>query len=121
VSYPGSTDGRGEFDAFVQVAFADGIVPQGNGTELTQGVELFTNVSMCKLFESCAEDTRLNTALAGNASSYLVPTQGITLVADIDDILRVTKIWKPDEGLRNSFVYPFTPWMNMPGTQTRDV
>lgn len=54
--------------------------------------------------------------IAGNASSYLVPTQGITLVADIDDILRVTKIYQPDQGLQNSFVYPFTSWMNIQGT-----
>ncbi|QRW13227.1 hypothetical protein RhiLY_12226 [Ceratobasidium sp. AG-Ba] len=71
VSYPGPTDGWGEYDAFVQVAVADGIVPTGNVTINTQGVELFNNVS-----------------ISGNASTYLVPTQGITLVSDVDDILR---------------------------------
>ncbi|KAF8761701.1 hypothetical protein RHS01_00636 [Rhizoctonia solani] len=50
----------------------------------------------------------------GNASSYLVPPQGITLVADIDDILRVTRIYQPADGLRNSFALPYVPWMNMP-------
>ncbi|KAG8718169.1 hypothetical protein FRC09_013065 [Ceratobasidium sp. 395] len=102
VSYPGPTDGRGEYDAFVQVAVADGVVPTGNNTINTQGVELFNNVS-----------------ISGNASTYLVPTQGITLVTDIDDILRVTKIWNPNEGLLNSFVYPFQPWMNMPDVLNR--
>jgi phosphatidate phosphatase APP1 len=50
----------------------------------------------------------------GNATAYLVPTHGITIISDIDDILRVTKIYKPAEGLLNSFARPFTPWMNMP-------
>ncbi|KAG9127068.1 hypothetical protein FRC07_000791 [Ceratobasidium sp. 392] len=102
VSFPGPTDWNGEYDGFVQVAVADGIVPTGNATINTQGVELFNNVS-----------------ISGNASTYLVPTQGITLITDIDDILRVTKIWNPDEGLLNSFVYPFQPWMNMPDVLNR--
>ncbi|KAJ7281609.1 hypothetical protein C8J57DRAFT_1298129 [Mycena rebaudengoi] len=50
----------------------------------------------------------------GNATAYLVPTEGLTIISDIDDILRVTKIYQPKEGLLNSFARPFTPWMNMP-------
>lgn len=50
----------------------------------------------------------------GNATSYLVPELGLTIISDIDDILRITKIYQPDEGLLNSFARPFTPWMNMP-------
>ncbi len=50
----------------------------------------------------------------GNATAYLVPPSGITIISDIDDILRVTKIYDPKEGLLNSFARPFTPWMNMP-------
>jgi phosphatidate phosphatase APP1 len=50
----------------------------------------------------------------GNATAYLVPTQGITILSDIDDILRVTKIYVPKEGLLNSFARPFVPWANMP-------
>lgn len=50
----------------------------------------------------------------GNATAYLVPSKGITVVSDIDDILRVTKIYQPKEGLLNTFARPFTPWMNMP-------
>jgi phosphatidate phosphatase APP1 len=43
-----------------------------------------------------------------------VPSKGLTFVADIDDILRVTKIYSPSQGLNNSFVKPFAAWMNMP-------
>lgn len=50
----------------------------------------------------------------GNATAYLVPPEGVTVVSDIDDILRVTKIYKPKEGLLNTFARPFTAWMNMP-------
>ena len=50
----------------------------------------------------------------GNATTYLVPPIGITIISDIDDILRVTKIYDPKEGLLNSFARPFTPWLNMP-------
>ena len=53
-------------------------------------------------------------ATLGNATAYLVPPKGYTIISDIDDILRVTKIYKPAEGLMNSFAKPFTPWMNMP-------
>lgn len=35
-------------------------------------------------------------------------------MADIDDILRVTKIYEPETGLNNSFAQPYVPWMNMP-------
>jgi phosphatidate phosphatase APP1 len=50
----------------------------------------------------------------GNATAYLVPTTGLTIISDIDDILRVTKIYEPKEGLLNSFARDFYPWMNMP-------
>ncbi|KAB5591555.1 Rhamnogalacturonate lyase [Ceratobasidium theobromae] len=96
-NFSSPTNDQGEIDAFVPIQVARGSVPNGNATDLTQGIQLFTNGSA-----------------TGNASSYFVPTRGITLVTDVDDILRVTKIYQPDEGLRNSFVYPFRPWMNMP-------
>ena len=51
---------------------------------------------------------------SGNATAYLVPPLGVTIVSDIDDILRVTKIYEPKEGLLNTFARPFRPWLNMP-------
>ena len=50
----------------------------------------------------------------GNATAYLVPSTGLTIISDIDDILRVTKIYEPTEGLLNTFARPFTQWMDMP-------
>ncbi|ELU39533.1 hypothetical protein AG1IA_06439 [Rhizoctonia solani AG-1 IA] len=88
---PQRTDERGEFDAFVNVNVSTGTVPNGDQTEFTQGIQK-----------------------VGNASSYFVPTHGFTLITDIDDILRETRIYEPDAGMRNSYIYPFKPWRNMP-------
>ncbi|CAE7128496.1 unnamed protein product [Rhizoctonia solani] len=96
ITFPLPTDSRGEYDQFVPFT-AQGIIPNGNETNVVQGAELFTPG-----------------IASGNASSYLVPPQGVTLVADIDDILRVTRIYQPADGLRNSFALPYVPWMNMP-------
>ncbi|CAE6422433.1 unnamed protein product [Rhizoctonia solani] len=96
ITFPLPTDSRGEYDQFVPFT-SPGLVPNGNETNVVQGLELFTPAIQ-----------------SGNASSYLVPPQGITLVADIDDILRVTRIYQPADGLRNSFALPYVPWMNMP-------
>jgi len=61
---------------------------------------------------------RLNTyvggATLGNSTAYLVPPTGFTIISDIDDILRITKIYQPSEGLLNTFARPFTQWENMP-------
>lgn len=62
------------------------------------------------MYSSC----RLTLALAGNATGYLVPAQGITIISDIDDVLRVTKIYEPKEGLLNTFARDMVPWLNMP-------
>lgn len=51
---------------------------------------------------------------SGNATAYLVPSTGLTIISDIDDILRVTKIYQPKEGILNTFARSLVPWMNMP-------
>ncbi|CAE6462147.1 hypothetical protein ACGC1H_001710 [Rhizoctonia solani] len=96
ITFPLPTDDRGEYDQFVPFT-SQGLIPNGNETNVVQGLELFTPA-----------------IASGNASSYLVPPQGVTLVADIDDILRVTRIYQPADGLKNSFALPYVPWMNMP-------
>ncbi|KAL2356044.1 hypothetical protein BJ546DRAFT_948056 [Cryomyces antarcticus] len=50
----------------------------------------------------------------GNATAYLVPPHGVTLISDVDDILRVAEIWNPKQMLLNMFARPYTPWLNMP-------
>lgn len=95
VTLPYPTTPEGDYDAFVQIQ-SNGLM-NGNETQEIQRLESFVT----------------NTTL-GNGTAYLVPNEGYTVVSDIDDILRVTKIYEPKEGLLNSFARPFTPWENMP-------
>lgn len=98
---PYKTTAEGDFDAFVQLRNSSGtdggyMVP-GNETSSIQTLNMYANGT-----------------LSGNATAYLVPNEGITILSDIDDILRVTKIYDPKEGILNTFSREFTPWMNMP-------
>jgi len=98
VTLPGETTTEGDFDVFVPIRniSGDGLLA-GNETNNVQRLNVYANGT-----------------LTGNATAYLVPSEGITFVSDIDDILRITKIYNPKEGLLNSFARPFTQWMNMP-------
>jgi len=89
----------GEFDEMVPLGKLEGVA-DGNGT----GPGFVTKLDLLSSVDP----------MTGNASSYFVPEQGITIVSDIDDILRVTKIYQPEQGLQNSFAKNYTPWMNMP-------
>lgn len=98
---PYPTTDEGDFDTFVVLANTTGpdggYMMAGNATSSIQSLNMYAN----------GTDT-------GNATAYLVPPEGLTIISDIDDILRVTKIYVPKEGLLNSFARPFTPWENMP-------
>ncbi|MCJ1255660.1 hypothetical protein MMC24_003477 [Lignoscripta atroalba] len=95
VNIPTPTTDQGDFDEFIQIN-SDGLAP-GDTTSDIQRLNVY------------AQGTE-----TGNATAYLVPNRGLTIISDIDDILRVTKIYQPAEGLLNSFARPFVPWMNMP-------
>ena len=95
VKFPTPTTSEGDYDGFVQIE--NGGLKDGNKTSVAQRLNVYTNGT--------------NT---GNATAYLVPTDGLTFVSDIDDILRVTRIYLPKEGLLNSFARPFVQWKNMP-------
>lgn len=95
VTLPYPTTDQGDFDVFVPID-SSGLI-RGNETQQIQRLS-----------------TYVEGATLGNATAYLVPNEGLTIISDIDDILRVTKIYEPKEGLLNSFARPFRPWMNMP-------
>jgi hypothetical protein len=95
LTLPHETTPEGDFDVFVPIK-QNGLLA-GNETNNVQRLNVYTNGT-----------------LSGNATAFLVPTEGITFVSDIDDILRVTKIYDPKEGLLNSFARPFVQWENMP-------
>lgn len=95
IKFPDPTTFQGDYDGFVQIN--DNGLSDGNSTNQIQRLNVYTEGDV-----------------NGNATAYLVPDSGLTVISDIDDILRVTKIYQPKEGLLNSFARPFTPWMNMP-------
>jgi Uncharacterized conserved protein (DUF2183) len=101
LTYPNPTTAEGDFDAFLTLQNTTG----PSGGYLTPG-NMTTSIQALNVY--------IPNINSGNASAYLVPTTGITIISDIDDILRVTKIYQPKEGLLNSFARPFAPWMNMP-------
>jgi hypothetical protein len=96
----GETTVEGDFDEFIPIANVSGpggyLLP-GNATTEIQRLNVYAN----------GTDT-------GNATSYLVPEAGLTIVSDIDDILRITRIYQPADGILNSFAKAYVPWMNMP-------
>ncbi|KAI1817620.1 hypothetical protein GGS20DRAFT_507348 [Poronia punctata] len=98
---PYRTTSEGDFDAWLLLKNTTGpeggyLLP-GNATDRIQALNIYTNGTE-----------------TGNATAYLVPPRGLTIISDIDDILRVTKIYDPKEGLLNSFARPFVPWEDMP-------
>ena len=97
IKFPTETTVEGDFDGFVPINGSG--LDDGNATSHIQRLNVYTEGDMNG---------------TGNATAYLVPTEGLTVISDIDDILRVTKIYQPKEGLLNSFARAFTPWMNMP-------
>jgi hypothetical protein len=98
LTLPYNTTGEGDFDVFLPIQnVSGGGLLAGNETQLIQRLNVYAKG-----------------ASIGNATAYLVPPTGFTVISDIDDILRVTKIYNPKEGLLNSFARNFTPWLNMP-------
>lgn len=95
LTLPYPTTPEGDFDVFVPIK--QGALAAGNATQLIQRLNVYAG-----------------NATLGNATAYLVPPTGFTVISDIDDILRVTKIYQPKEGLLNSFARAFVPWLNMP-------
>ncbi|KAI9799425.1 MAG: hypothetical protein M1825_004525 [Sarcosagium campestre] len=100
ITFPYPTTDQGDFDAFVtlkNVSDGDTGLKAGNATSNIQRLNVYANGTD-----------------SGNATAYLVPSEGFTVISDIDDILRITKIYQPKEGLLNSFARPFVKWKNMP-------
>ena len=95
IEFPTPTTPEGDYDGFVQIK--DNGLTAGNSTNEIQRLNVYTEGD-----------------INGNATAYLAPSTGLTIISDIDDILRVTKIYAPKEGLLNSFARAFVQWDNMP-------
>ncbi|KAG8816921.1 hypothetical protein FRC17_000134 [Serendipita sp. 399] len=92
IRFPNATDDRGEFDRFIQLT--------------PQDIPLNDSVMSWPIYTVNVE--------SGNSTMWFVPPQGVSIVSDIDDILRFTQIYVPQQGLYNSFAVPFVPWSDMP-------
>lgn len=95
IELPDPTTDQGDFDIFVPIS-AEGF-ESGRGEKPPQRINTYVEGSS-----------------AGNATAYLISQEGLTIISDIDDILRITKIFDPKEGLLNSFARPYRPFLNMP-------
>lgn len=97
IKLPYETTPEGDFDVFLPLQNTSSGLAPGDGERPPQRLNVYAQ----------GTDT-------GNATSYLVSEEGLTIISDIDDILRVTKIYEPKDGILNTFAKPFMPWMNMP-------
>ncbi|KAG8969564.1 hypothetical protein FRC03_002003 [Tulasnella sp. 419] len=89
------SDRRGGFDTYLQLN--DPVLKPGEGNGVIQTLDEHTSLS-----------------IIGNATAYFVPDTGVTVIADIDDILRLTQIWYARKALVNSFGSRFVPLEGMP-------
>ena len=99
VGLPGTTTLEGDIDEFMPIGNSSGSLLPGTETSQLQPV--------------IVDAHQVNTA---RVTSYLVPPTGLTIICDIDDVLRVSRIWHPLEVFHNLFHRPFQPWLNMPQT-----
>ena len=98
--HPQRSSMMGDVDAFVPLDQAD--FDRGHSSSKLQRLKVL------------ARDAEL-----GETESWLVPPKGITVLSDLDDVIKETVIWHPLKGaLVNTFVHPDTPWMNMPEVLT---
>lgn len=44
---------------------------------------------------------------------FFVPPRGLSIISDVDDILRVAEVWNWKQAILDLFARPYTPWLNM--------
>ncbi|SMR60528.1 unnamed protein product [Zymoseptoria tritici ST99CH_1E4] len=55
-----------------------------------------------------------NISLPTTVETLIVPPTGLTIISDIDDILRVSEIWDPKQAFLDLFTRPYQPWLDLP-------
>ena len=96
VTHPQTSSTMGDLDAFVPLEVAD----------LDDG-DLTMNVQRLEVNAADAE--------LGRAESWLVPPDGVSVISDLDDIIKETVLWHPIRGaIKNTVLTPDIPWSNMP-------
>jgi hypothetical protein len=97
VSLP-PTINTGDYDGWLALTDADSLAP---GTDIRVPLQ---QVGL----EVVGADNSM-------AAGWLVPDHGITVVSDIDDILRESKIWQWKHMIKSAFAEDFEPWENIVG------
>ncbi|KAI9685886.1 MAG: hypothetical protein M1822_004164 [Bathelium mastoideum] len=93
------TINTGDFDGWLQL---------GDMSQLHPGNDSATPLQRVTLGVKKAQDA--------NSTGFLVPPHGISVISDIDDVLRVTQIWRFIRTLKSAFSQEFLPWEGMPGS-----
>lgn len=100
------TNSHGDFDDWIELPKSCQIPNSDGESEYVK--KIVTTISPLDL-ESMA-DSRTT----GQVVTELVPDRGLTIVSDIDDVLRVAEVWNWKETLLNVFARPYQPWLDMP-------
>ena len=85
----------------------DGWLPLGDMSQLRPGNDSATPVQQLDLL--------IHGANGSESTGFLVPPNGISIVSDVDDILRTAQIWNWRHMLESAISREFEPWKNMPG------
>jgi len=86
----GTTNGYGHFEIVGDIS-----LPKGGSVNL--------RLTGCNGYESHATDVDIRS----------INETGLTIVSDVDDVLRVAKIWDWNTMFQNIFLRGFTPWKSM--------
>ena len=93
--------------AVINTGDFDGWLPLGDMDGVQLGNDTAAPIQQVKLEIADAEDAI--------STGFLVPPDGISIVSDVDDILRESKVWRWKHLLVSTISQDFTPWRNMPG------
>ena len=102
------TNSYGDFDGWVgssNISLPEDIT-KGDDTQDVQTVDIILQPKGMKSRPANFTQTISKT--------MLVPPEGVTIVSDIDDVLRVAEIWNWKQALLNLFARPLQPWLDMP-------
>lgn len=47
------------------------------------------------------------------AKAFFLPPRGLTIVSDVDDVLRVAEVWNWKQAVLDLFARPYNPWLGM--------
>lgn len=110
IGLPHPTSLEGDFHEMVRLP-TDGNPDLSSGEGLTAIQQLAYRVQSDL---TPGNETDLDPANSVAAPVYLVPPTGLTFISDIDDVLRVAKMWRTGDTIFETVANVMRPWLNMP-------